>query len=262
MKINGLGKRQTPREGDYYRNDGILICGKCGREREWHGFFPGVGDTWAACVCLCDMQGRIEDEKAKAIADRKKLAMARRNWAFPTGSDLGNIRFDQDDKKNIEASKAVYQYARYIPKHIQEGNNLLLFGDVGTGKSFFAAAVVNYAIDAGYRCLFTSFPEVVNEMMQTHDKKGLIDDIRSYDLVVFDDFGIERNTEFVNEQIYQVVNARYLAKKPMIITTNMDRRELNPEDMNKKRIISRILERAVVVSVNGEDRRTAKFRRT
>lgn len=261
MNINGLGKRQKPREGDYYNSDGVLVCGKCGRDREWHGFFPGVGMTWAACVCLCDMQGRIEDEKAKAIADRRKLAKARRGWAFPPGSDLENVRFENDDKKNPEASKAVIHYAKYIPKHVTEGNNLLLFGDVGTGKSFFAAAVLNYAIDAGYRCLFTSFSDVINEMMQTHDKKGFIDDMRSYDLVVFDDFGIERNTEFVNEQIYQVVNARYLAKKPIIITTNMDRRELNPEDMGKKRIISRILERAVVVPVTGEDRRTAKFRR-
>lgn len=261
MMIKGLGKRQEPREGDYYNEEGILICGKCGRAREWKGFFPGVGTTFAPCVCYCDMKHDIEDKKAKEIAEKKKLATTRRNWAFPSGSELAEIRFEKDDKKNPEASKAVCAYARSIAKNIAEGNNLILFGGVGTGKSFFAAAVLNHAIDAGYRCLFTSFPEVVNELSSTFDKNGVINNIKEYDLVVFDDFGIERNTGMVNEQIYQVVNARYLSRKPMIITTNMDRNELNPDDIRKKRILSRLLERAVVVPVAGADRRTAKYRR-
>lgn len=259
--IENLGKRQKPRKGDYYDPDGVLICGKCKMKREWHGFFPGIGMTWAPCICACDRTAKIENEKAKAIADRRKLAAVRRNYAFPAGSGLSKVRFEGDDKQNPKASEAVYQYARYIPKHISEGNNLVLYGDVGTGKSFFAAAVVNYAIDAGYKCLFTSFSEVINDYISTFDKRGYITEIKDYDLVVFDDFGVERATGTANEAIYEIINGRYVARKPMIITTNMDRNELNPTDMNKKRILSRILERAVVVPVNGADRRTARFRR-
>lgn len=258
--IKGLGKRQTPRKGDYYREDGILVCGVCGKQREWKGFFPGVGNTWACCVCDCDMRKHNKEREENENAQKRLIAKMHREWAFPHGSDLSGITFDKDDGLNDKVSSAVRKYSRNLAKNLATGQNLLLWGDVGTGKTFFAAAVLNEAIDEGYKCLFTSFPQVINEMSKTFDKNGYINELKSYDFIVFDDFGIERDTEYINEQIYQIVNARYLSKKPMIITTNMDNKDFATEDMSKKRIVSRILEKATDVVVLGDDRRTSKYR--
>lgn len=257
----GLGKRQTPRKGDYYNDKNVLICGTCGKPREWHGIWPGIGLTWAACICDCDKRKHFADIEADELAKKKVIAKMHREWAFPHGSSLHTVTLDCDDKIDLKVSKAVGEYVRALNKNYQQGRNLLLFGDVGTGKTFFAAAVLNAAIDEGYKCLFTSFAREVNEITKAHDKNEYLRELKSYDFVVFDDFGVERETEYNLEQIYQIVNARYVANKPMIVTTNMGVEELNTEEINKKRIISRIAEKVVTVPFWGEDRRKQNHKR-
>lgn len=256
----GLGKRQTPRGDDHYNDNGVLICGSCGKPREWHGVWPGIGKTWACCSCDCDINRYKKEQEETQNAQKRLAVKMHREWAFPLGSELNKITFGKDDGTNDKVSRAVRKYADNLEKNLKEGKNLLLWGKVGTGKTFFAAAVLNAAIDEGYKCLFTSFPQVINELSKTMDKNGYLNEIRSYDFIVFDDFGIERDTEYVNEQIYQIVNARYLSGKPMIITTNMGNQDFATDDMSKKRIISRILDKAVDVVMLGDDRRTIRYR--
>jgi DNA replication protein DnaC len=254
----GLGKRQTPRNGDYYNKEGVLVCGVCGKEREWHGFFPGVGMTWAACICDCDKKRYVADIEAENLAQKKRLANMRREHAFPFGSFLVNMTLDKDDKLNNKVSEAVRQYCRNFEKALKESRGLVFMGDVGTGKTFFAAAILNAAIDEGYKCLFTSFPQEINEMANTYDKNEYLKNLKSYDFVVFDDFGVERETEFNLEQMYQIVNARYLVGKPTIITTNMGNAAFGDANIDKQRIFSRIFEKADIIVVSGADRRKTK----
>jgi DNA replication protein DnaC len=75
---------------------------------------------------------------------------------------------------------------------------------------------------------------------------------------VFDDFGFERETEFNLEQMYQIVNARYLVGKPTIITTNMGNAAFGDANIDKQRIFSRIFEKADIIVVSGADRRKTK----
>ena len=66
----------------------------------------------------------------------------------------------------------------------------------------------------------------------------------------------------MNEQIYELVNARYVAKRPMIFTTNLNDAEMsNPADITKQRIFSRINERCRFIEFKGEDRRTEDINR-
>ena len=77
---------------------------------------------------------------------------------------------------------------------------------------------------------------------------------------MLDDFGIERNTEYALEQIYNVINARYQKQKPTIITTNIDYQDITKEqtDLMMARIYSRIIEMSVPLKIVGEDRRKQK----
>ena len=91
-------------------------------------------------------------------------------------------------------------------------------------------------------------------------KQNYLDSLNEFDLLVIDDLGIERNTEYVNELVYNIIDARYRSGKPMIITTNLKYSDLhNTEDTSKARIYSRIIEMCLPVLVSGEDRRKSKM---
>ena len=76
-------------------------------------------------------------------------------------------------------------------------------------------------------------------------------------LLIIDDLGIERNTEYALEQVYAVIDERYKTGLPLIITTNLTISQLrNPEDVAHARIYSRVLEMCTPVHVPGHDRRT------
>lgn len=89
-------------------------------------------------------------------------------------------------------------------------------------------------------------------------KRGIsIANITSPTLLILDDFGIERSTEYALEQIYNIINARYLKSKPTIITTNLNFKDIETEqeDIMLGRIYSRIIEMCLPLRVIGVDRR-------
>lgn len=75
-----------------------------------------------------------------------------------------------------------------------------------------------------------------------------------YDLLIIDDLGVERNTEYAMEQMFHVIDCRYRSRKPMIITTNLKLEEIkNPPDLAHARIYDRILERCAPILFDGKN---------
>ena len=111
---------------------------------------------------------------------------------------------------------------------------LLLWGDVGTGKSFFAGCVANALLDKGVPVLMTNFAKILNSLtgIYPQDRNEFINSLNQYSLLIIDDLGVERNSEFALEQVFHVIDSRYRSMKPMIITTNLTLEELkHPEDL-------------------------------
>ena len=136
-----------------------------------------------------------------------------------------------------------------------------MWGEVGTGKTFAACEVANALIDKGYPVLVTNFARIANQLQGTFEKQEYIDRLNRYSLIVLDDLSSERNTEYMNEQIFQIVDARYRAQLPMIITTNLTMSELkNPQEIAKRRIYDRVLERCHPIRVSGTNKRKAKIK--
>lgn len=258
--IKGFGKRQRPHKGDYYNECGVLICGSCGKPREWHGTWPQINEAWACCVCNCDLHKNQQTIKETEKREKILLAKIHREWAFPLDGNLVKCTLEKDDKANSKVTNAITKYVNSFDEKTKTGTNLFLYGDVGTGKTFMAAAVLNKAIDNGYKCLFTSFYREISELTRIANKAEYLQNLKSYDFVVFDDFGTERETPYNIEQIYQIINARYLAGKPTIITTNMDNSEFSTNETEKQRIFSRIFEHCDFVLLGGKDRRTSKYK--
>ena len=131
-----------------------------------------------------------------------------------------------------------------------------MFGDVGTGKSFFAGCIANALLDRDVPVLMTNFPTILNRLtgMFSEDRADFIASFDEYDLLIIDDLGVERSTEYAMEQMFFVIDSRYRSRRPMIITTNLKLSELkNPPDLAHARIYDRILERCAPILFDGKN---------
>ena len=105
----------------------------------------------------------------------------------------------------------------------------------------------------------TNFATVLNDLFNCEDKNEYIRSLCRYSLLILDDLGIERNTEYSLENLFNVIDARYVSGKPMIITTNLHLNELmNQKQLSLKRIYDRVLERSMPVCVSENDIRKEK----
>ena len=128
---------------------------------------------------------------------------------------------------------------------MQSGNyGLLLYGDTETGKSYGAACVANKLIERFVPVCMINLSSVLNELDRNGvDKNTYIENLMQYPLLILDDFGTERQTGYAMEQVFNVIDARYRSKKPLIITTNLSWAELDsPKSLAHKRIYRRIKE--------------------
>ena len=115
-------------------------------------------------------------------------------------------------------------------------------------------------IDRGIPALITSFPRILGADFEEHRKN--LEIIRQYPLLVVDDFGTERATDFALETVYAVVDERYKSKRPLIVTTNLSLDELRrPQSIAQQRIYERVLEMCTPIAFRGESRRQAIAKR-
>jgi len=156
---------------------------------------------------------------------------------------------------------AMKRYVDKFPEMLENGVGLMLYGDVGSGKSFAAACIANALIESGTPCLMTNFQRIVNELSNGFSgKQEYIDSLQKFDLLIIDDFATERRTEYMTEQVTAVIDARYRSKLPLIVTTNINPRDLMSADgIGEQRVYSRIMDMCVPVAFNGCDRRRSEY---
>ena len=109
--------------------------------------------------------------------------------------------------------------------------------------------------------LMTTLATVLEKLpaMSFQEKSRYLDSLRGCDLLILDDFGMERRTDYAQEQVFSIIDGRYLTQKPLIITTNLSLKEMkDPEDMAEMRIFDRILEVCVPVCFDGPSLRQGK----
>ena len=246
-------------EEDYIGEDGLKYCGKC-HTRKQHRGHVFDREIVVSCICKCRAEELEAEERRREMFKRQKTIDLNRRMGFPE-SDMENWTFEQDDGAHPGIMRAMKIYVDNFAELSRQGKGLLLYGDVGTGKTFAAACVVNALIDTGYPCLMTNFARVLNTLWGTEKKQDYIDNLNSFQLLVLDDLGAERRSEYSQEQVFNVIDARYRAKQPLIITTNLEIDEIkNPKDIGNARIYDRILEMCHPIRVTGQNRRRQKIR--
>lgn len=249
--------------GDYMGGDGLLCCGKCRKPKQcrvpdWLG--SGVDKVLpAACECALEERRRFE-ERMKAEERERTLDKMRRS-GFPD-AEMRKWTFAQDDGGNPRIMQVAHRYVENFDAMRENGSGLLIYGDVGCGKSFLAACIANALVDMGVPCMMTNFSRIVNQLQESFDgRQKYIDRLNGFDLLVIDDLAAERDTDYMWEQIMSVVDARYRSGLPLIVTTNLTAAELSDDsDIRKRRVYSRLKEMCIPLRMTGDDRRNVKMR--
>lgn len=246
---------------DYMGEDGLIYCHKCHTPKQSRQTWGGKEHI---VTHLCECQSKARDEyEAKKRLDSFMIEQAhRKSVAFPDG-EYRDWTFDLDDGADAHASKVCKAYAENFRKMYASGKGLMLYGDIGTGKSFLAASVVNYVMDNFYYpCLVTNMTRIGSAVQRMNDPQSYLDTLNEYDLLVLDDLRSERDTPWMAELAHSVINARYMSGKPIIVTTNLTKNELvNPEDRHWQRTYSRLFEMCLPLQMSGKDRRKETLRK-
>ena len=238
---------------DYYGKDGLLYCGKCHTPREAF-FAKGIalmGKNKHPIECSCQ---RTEREKQEALISQQKHCDLVRRLKAEGFSDPAMLdwTFENDNGRNLQMHHA-QRYVEQWQTMRSESLGLLLWGSVGTGKSFLAGCIANALMEQEVPVRMTNFARILNELNGSFSSRNeVIDKLCRYPLLIIDDFGMERGTEYALEQIYNIVDSRYRSRKPLIVTTNLTLDEIrHPQDTSHARIYDRLLEMCVPISCIG-----------
>lgn len=249
----------TAKEGDYLV-DGLLYCGKCKTPKQVRlEFFDEVKTPF--CLCKCEAERRDREEKERKEEEKRAEIMRMRSYGFPQ-AEMKAWTFANDDHNNEKITNIALNYVEHFEQMKKDGKGLLFYGSVGTGKTYISACIANALIDKGYPCLVTNFARLVNTISGKFEgKQEYIDSLNNYTLLVIDDLSAERNTEYMNEIVWNIIDARYRSGKPLIVTTNLTAQELNsPAEISKQRVYSRLMEMCIPLEISGKDRRKQKLR--
>lgn len=238
-------------DGDYTDPaDGLLHCGKCAEAKQLKLPIPEtlwdkLGKTrivFRACACR---RAELQlEEEVKREADRLDNIKKLRRRGIEDEKYL-ECTFEKDDRKEAQIRETCLNYVKKWDDVKEQNIGLAFVGDVGTGKTFYAAAIANAIIDKGVAAIITTIPALHTGMIANYgeNRDFILNQIRSIPLLVLDDVGVERSTPTAMENAYTIINERYKAKKPLIITTNISKAEMfNPSTEHEKRIYDRIVE--------------------
>ena len=152
-------------------------------------------------------------------------------------------------------------YEQIIEIMKRNNSGMLLWGDTGTGKTFMAGCIANALIEQKIPVLMIPMNRLLMQLsgIAFEQKNTFLDSMNRYSLLILDDFGSERDSEYVQKQIYNIIDSRYRSGLPLIVTTNLTLTELKqPINKQYKRINERILEMCAPVLVNDQNIRGIK----
>lgn len=261
MNVDLTGLMQAKRNpGDYVGKDGLLHCAKCHTPKQIRlNFNPATGEkeeTLVRSACKCEQEA-AEAEQQRANQEKFKKSMERR-WEDGISAPNGlRYSFAEDDRADPRVSDACRRYVENWKEMQMENIGILFHGTVGTGKSFLASCIGNALLDKQISVAATNFPRLLNLLQGASERQKLLDRLSTYKLLILDDLGVERDSTYAAEQIFNVIDARASSGLPVIVTTNMTLEELeHPNSMQYARIYDRVLDMCPVrFKLLGESRR-------
>lgn len=237
-----------------YMKDGHAYCKTCHERKD--GEVKSLMDMKFIFKnnCKCDRE-RFEKQKQREKEQeierlKRSCFISMSQWAYTFDNYKG-----ETDKSYTIAKNYVKEYEQMKKENI----GLLFCGTVGSGKTYLACCIANALIEEYMiRVKIRNFAQIINDLQKSGfdlDKNDYIESLTNVSVLILDDLGIERDTSYAKEQVYNIVNSRYLKQKPTIFTTNLPYEKIQNSDdgVEYERIYSRIIEMCIPVKVMGED---------
>ena len=225
-EINAVLENMTttiPEPEDYTGEDGLLYCGKCRKPKEAY-FAPDKAAIFGRDrhPAECDCQRTAREEREAAEKRRRHLdtveELKRRGFTDPTMRDW---TFENDNGRNPQTGLA-RRYVEHWEDMRTDNIGCLFWGGVGTGKSYLAGCIANALMEKEIPVRMTNFALILNDLAASFEGRNeYISRLCRYPLLILDDFGMERGTEYGLEQVFNVIDSRYRSGKPLIVTTNL-----------------------------------------
>lgn len=243
-------------EGDYCK-DGLLYCGKCNTPKEMNPPEEMIGfmNRKIPIPCKC-MEARMGAEDEERKRQQKRL---RAEGMIHELDEIGvtyvpDCYFSSSDRVGEKTEVEVRSYVSNFAQNLENGIGMMLFGGTGRGKTFYAACIANELVRKGYMVMFTSIRKIADAPKE--EKPFIMRNVRDCDLLILDDFGAERETGYMTQETFEIVDTRCISKKPLIITTNLNPNSmLEEKDTAFSRIYKRVKAMCIPLYVNGPDRR-------
>jgi DNA replication protein DnaC len=215
------------------------------------GWILGPEDVARPCECR---EPRLKRGRVRGVASAIPPRYRGVSFDRPPVSDMAR------HAETKEAVKKVAAFIDNLDSNLQAGRGLWLFGDTGTGKTTLAMLVSKAATEMGHSVAIYSLPKLLARIRRTYDDEagsdsygGFFERLTSVDLLHIDDFGAEKRSDWVLEQLYALVNERYEDERSIMLTTNLTVDKL--EDQIGGRTVSRLTETCEQVPLFGTDRR-------
>lgn len=245
----------------------------CGCPRETS---ETMGLKWLIpCDHERDHMAREEQERYEDITWRGKVSDARRFYdRHRPPAIYRSLTLEDLDGRDCSSAgvKAARRYIETWEERQADGQGLTFSGDIGTGKSLVASVIANEVCGKLGLVLFATVTDFQTRMKQFDTADEAMRDFKRADLVVLDDFGQERATEWAASHLFDLIDSRTKSRLPTIVTTNLgaaalrdhyvrcltlgkDRMPTDQAETTVDRILSRIRERNAPVLFEGDDQR-------
>lgn len=257
------------KEDEFLGDDGLPYCKKCKTKR----FFV-VEDNSFAMFGSCECQQREQKEREEQEQRRKRVEeFNNRQTLSLIGERYKNVRF-KDARITLHNKTAFEKCGNYAKnsKRVYELNiGLYIYGDNSSGKTYLTACLCNELVWLGWRCVYTNLASILNEIRASYDGNGmgecsLLRQLQTFDFVFIDDLGKEflgreynpATAKWAEGKLFEILNARYNARKPTILSSNYSISKLASVLNLDKAIVERINEMATrAIKLEGDDFRTA-----
>ena len=214
-----------------------------------------VGTKMCSCRKQLIIDQNYSQSNIRSLISRENF----RNFDDSLFSDNPYKDYPITPYQNIQhIKKSLYGFINDFDK---QNNNLYIFGDVGRGKTYLLNSIAKEILDRNYSVLYMTSSRLFKflndynwafeEARAKHQEQ--FDFILECDLLIIDDLGSEPSSKNDSANLFEVVNNRMIAGKPIIFSTNFDETMLS--EMYGERIFSRIIGNSEVYEIFGEDLR-------